>query len=62
MSTRYFTNAFVALLGGLVVVGSQAFASTALAWLAFGIAIAVLGLSVLVQFDSQRGVAQRGLA
>lgn len=61
MTSRYFTNVIIALLGGLVVVGSQVFASATVAWLAFGVALVVLGISVLAQLDGQRGMGQRAL-
>ncbi len=57
--TRYFTNAIIALLAGFVVVATQAFAAPTVAWLAFGIAIAILGLSGLSQLDRNRGLVQR---
>ena len=57
--TRYFTNAIIALLAGFVVVATQAFAAPTVAWLAFGIAIAILGLSGLSQLDPNRGLVQR---
>jgi hypothetical protein len=59
--TRYFTNAIIALLAGFVVVATQAFAAPTVAWLAFGIAIAILGLSGLSQLDPNRGLVQRFL-
>ena len=61
MTSRYFTNVIIALLGGLVVVGSQVFPPATVAWLAFGVAIVALGMSVLAQLDSQRGLDQRAL-
>jgi hypothetical protein len=61
MSTRYLSNALIALLGGLVVVTSLTLATTPAAWVGFGIAIAVVAVSLLVQLDAQRGLAQRGL-
>ena len=61
MTSRYFTNVIIALLGGLVVVGSQVFPPATVAWLAFGVAIVALGISVLAQLDSQRGLDQRAL-
>ena len=60
MSTRYFTNAAIALLGGLVVVLSMGLSSTtAIGWIAFGIAIGVVGVSALAQLDTHRGMLQR---
>lgn len=62
LSTRYLSNAVIALLGGLVVVLSMGLSSTvAVAWVAFGVAIGVVGISVLAQLDTRRGVVQRVL-
>jgi hypothetical protein len=60
MSTRYLSNAVIALLGGAVVVLSMGLSSTtAIGWVAFGIAIAVVGISLLAQLDVHRGMTQR---
>lgn len=60
MSTRYISNAVVALLGGLVVVLTFALSSTVgVAWVAFAVAIGVIGVSALSQLDRRRGLAQR---
>lgn len=62
MSTRYLSNAVIALLAGVVVVLSMGLSSaTAIGWVAFGVAIAVIGISLLVQLDTHRGVVQRVL-
>ena len=61
MSTRYLTGACIALLGGFVVVASQAFSSSTTAWLAFAIAIAILVISAVAQLDRGRGLIQRML-
>ncbi|MGH9127799.1 MAG: hypothetical protein ACRDY2_02260 [Acidimicrobiales bacterium] len=61
MSTRYLSNALIALLGGLVVVTSLTLATVPAAWVGFGIAIGVVAVSLLVQLDAKRGAAQRGL-
>lgn len=62
MSTRYFTNAAIALLAGLIVVLSVGLTSvTAVAWVAFGTALGVIVISALAQLDRHRGIAQRGL-
>ncbi len=62
MSTRYLSNALIALLAGAVVVLSMGLSSaTAIGWIAFGVAIGVLGVSVLVQLDTRRGAVQRAL-
>lgn len=60
MSTRFASNALIALLGGLIVVLSMALSSTtAVGWVAFGIAIGIVALSGLAQLDRDRGLAQR---
>lgn len=62
MSTRYLSNVAIALLAGAVVVLSMGLSSaTAIGWVAFGVAIGVIGISVFVQLDTHRGVVQRVL-
>jgi hypothetical protein len=61
MSTRYFTNVVIAVLGGSLVVFSQSLGSDPVRWIGFGVGIAVLLVSVLAQLDRQRGLAQRSL-
>jgi hypothetical protein len=57
MSTRYFTNVLIAVLGGALVVFTQSLSSNAVTWTGFG----VLVISLLAQLDAHRGMAQRGL-
>ena len=60
MSSRFFSNVLIALLAGTVVVLSMGLtSSTALGWIAFGVAIGVVVISLLVQLDRRRGMAQR---
>ena len=59
MSTRYFTNVLIAVLGGALVVFTQSLSTGAVTWTGFGVAIGVLVVSLLAQLDSHRGVAQR---
>jgi hypothetical protein len=61
MSTRYFTNALIAVLGGSVVVFSQSLSSDPVRWIGFGAGVAILLVSLLAQLDGKRGIAQRGL-
>jgi hypothetical protein len=61
VSTRYFTNALVAILGGTLVVLSQTLGPNAVGWTGLGVGIAVLVISIIAQLDLQRGTAQRGL-
>lgn len=61
MSTHYLTGALTALLGGLVVVVSQAFSPSVLGWVAFGVAVAIASTELLAQLDRSRGAAQRTL-
>lgn len=60
MSTRFLSNAVIALLGGVTVVLSMGLGSTtAIGWVAFGIAIGVVAISVFAQLDTHRGLIQR---
>jgi hypothetical protein len=59
MSLRYVTNMVVVMLAGLVVICSQAFSSSVEGWLALGIAIAIVGMTAVVQLDRARGIGQR---
>jgi hypothetical protein len=59
MSTRFMTNALIALMGGFVVVISVAFRPAVTAWLAFAMGIAVLLILALAQSDRSRGIVQR---
>ncbi len=63
MSTRYLTNAAIALLGGFVVVASQVFTPAVTAWLGFAIAIAIAVVLIVAvaQFDRSRGAVSRTL-
>ena len=61
MSIRYLTNAVIALLGGLVVVASQAFTTATVAWLATGVAIAVLAVSLVAELERRREPIQRAI-
>ena len=61
MSTDYITSALLALLGGFVVVASQALSSAVLGWIAFGVAIGIASIAVLAQLDRTRGGVQRTL-
>lgn len=59
MSSRYFSNALIALLGGFVVVVSQALTASVVGWIAFAIGIAVVVISAVAQLDRGRGFSQR---
>lgn len=61
MSTRYFTNALIAVLGGALVVFTQSLGTGPVKWIGFGVAIGVLAISLLAQFDAERGLAHRTL-
>ncbi len=61
MSSRYFTNALIAVLAGTLVVFTQSLSSSAVMWTGLGIAIVVLVVSLLAQLDTDRGIAQRAL-
>jgi hypothetical protein len=61
MSTRYWTNMLIALLGGFVVVESLTFPEPAGAWVAFAFGIAIAALSLLSLPARGRGQLQRAL-
>jgi hypothetical protein len=61
MSTKYLTNAALALAGGFLVVATRVFSNSTISWLALGVATAVIAVSVVAQLDRSRGFAQRGL-
>ncbi|MBO0693048.1 MAG: hypothetical protein J2P58_09140 [Acidimicrobiaceae bacterium] len=61
MSTRFVTGALLMILGGFVVVVSQAFTATVLGWVSFGVAIGVIVVCGLAQLDGTRGGIQRSL-
>lgn len=61
MSTRYITGTLLVILGGFVVVATQAFSPTPVGWIAFGVAMATVAISVLAQLDGSRGIVQRVL-
>ena len=61
MSNNYVTCAPVAILAAFVVVASQAFASRTLGWIAFGVAVGIVGITLLAQLDRARGGVQRAL-
>jgi hypothetical protein len=60
MTTRFLSNLALALLGGFLVVATQAFALGAVTWLTFAIAIGALvvgvGMTTLVRDLPQRGI------
>jgi hypothetical protein len=59
MSSRFITGALTAILGGFVVVVSQAFSPGVLSWVAFGIAAGVIVIVLVSQLDPARGAIQR---
>lgn len=61
MSTHYATCAPIAVLGGFLVVVSQAFAPATVGWVAAGVAIGVIVIAVLAQLNGARGRVQRTL-
>jgi len=61
MTTRYLTNVVLALIGGALLVTSQAFAWDTFAWIMLGggvVATAIAGSAIAIR---SRGIAQRGL-
>jgi hypothetical protein len=61
MSTRYITGAVFAILGGFLVVVSQAFSPSVVGWVPFGVGIGIIVITALAQLDTGRGCAQRVL-
>ncbi len=59
MSTRYTTGAMFAILGGFLVVVSQAFSPSVVGGVAFGVGIGTIVVTGFAQLDSGRGCAQR---
>jgi hypothetical protein len=60
MYTRYVSSVISGLLGGIVVVASQAFLSGTTAWLAFALGVGLLILAPLPALFGDRGIV--GLA
>jgi hypothetical protein len=56
MYARYVTSVISGLLGGLVVVASQAFLSGTTAWLAFALGVGLLILAPLPALFGDRGI------
>jgi hypothetical protein len=61
MRSRYLTNIALVVLGGFLVVASQAFAAATLTWLMLGIGAAALAITVPALGFARRGIAQRSL-
>ena len=61
MSTRYTTGAMFAILGGILVVVSQAFSPSVVGWMAFGVGTGIIVITARAQLDSGRGCGQRVL-
>jgi hypothetical protein len=61
MSPRYLTNMALALLGGFLIVTSQAFAVATFSWIMLGVGIATLVITAPAIAIRSRGPAQRGL-
>jgi O-antigen/teichoic acid export membrane protein len=61
MSSRFITGTLCAILGGFMVVASQAFIPGVLSWVAVAIAIGVIVIVAVSQFDPSRGAVQRVL-
>jgi hypothetical protein len=61
MSSRFLTGVLSALLGGFVIVVSQAFRPPVPGWVAVAFAIAVLVAIGIAQLDHTRGAVQRVL-
>ena len=61
MSPRFITNLIVLLAGGAVVVCSQWLSAGTTGWIAFGVALGILGLTGVAQRERGRGIVQSAL-
>ena len=61
MSPRFISNLFLLLAGGAVVVCSRWFSAGTTGWIAFGVALGILGLTGVAQRDRGRGIVQSAL-
>lgn len=61
MTTRYLTNVVLALIGGALLVTSQAFAWDTFAWIMLGGGAAAAAIALPAIAIRSRGIAQRGL-
>ncbi|MFL5964565.1 MAG: hypothetical protein ACJ757_16935 [Gaiellaceae bacterium] len=61
MSPRFITNLIVLFAGGVVVVSSRWFGAGTTGWIAFGVAVGILGLTAAAQRDRMRGTVQGAL-
>jgi hypothetical protein len=61
MSTRYLTNLALALVGGFLLVASQAFTVAIFMWLMLACGIGVIVVAAPGVMIPSRGAAQRGL-
>ncbi len=61
MTTRYLTNVLLAVIGGLLLVTSQAFAWDTFAWIMLGGGIAAAAIALPAMAIRSRGIAQYGL-
>jgi hypothetical protein len=61
MSIRYLSNITLALIGGFVVVASQAFSASVFASLALAGGAAAVALLAIATAAGQRGIVQRGM-
>ncbi len=60
MNSRYLTNIGLALMGGLLIVGSQVWSVPAFMWIMFGIGTGAIALTAAAMLP-RRGSAQRAL-
>lgn len=61
MRSRYLTNVALVVLGGFLVVASQAFAASTLTWLMLGIGAGSLAITIPALGVARRGRTQRSL-
>jgi Na+/phosphate symporter len=58
MLSRFITSVLALLAGAFVVVASQAFSASTTGWIAFGVALGILGMTAVAQLDRNRGRVQ----
>jgi hypothetical protein len=61
MSSRFITGILSAMLGGFIVVATQAFAVSSVGWIAFSVAVAIVAICAFAHLDRSRGAVQRWL-
>lgn len=61
MSIRYLSNVALAVIGGALLVTSQAFGTVVFGWIMLGGGVAALAVALATASRAERGTLQRGL-